>query len=83
MHQDYRDAKIKELRDQQARFAPKTKKVEQAALAEKLLGEIAKDRNYSFDYVCFRVTNIAPTPRVGTILPRKTWCMIYVSWWRI
>ena len=58
MHQDYRDAKIKELRDQQARW--RQKKVEQAALAEKLLGEIAKDRNYSFDYVCFRVTNYRP-----------------------
>ncbi|MEC8474765.1 MAG: sigma-70 family RNA polymerase sigma factor [Planctomycetota bacterium] len=60
MHEDYRDAKIKELRDQQARFAPRTKKVEQAALAEKLLAEVAKDRTYSFDYVCFRVTNYRP-----------------------
>jgi len=60
MHQDYRDAKIKELRDQQSRFAPKLKKLEQASLAEKLLGEIAEERTYSFDYVCFRVTNYRP-----------------------
>ena len=44
MHEDYRDEKIKELRDQLTRFAPKAKKVEQAALAEKLYGEIESDR---------------------------------------
>ena len=60
MHQDYRDAKIKELRDQQTRFAPKQKKIEQAALAEKLMSEVMEDRTYSFDYVCFRVTNYRP-----------------------
>lgn len=60
MHQDYRDAKIKELRDQQARFAPKPKKLEQASLAEKLLGEVVENRTYSFDYVCFRVTHYRP-----------------------
>ncbi len=30
MHEDYRDAKVKELRDQLTRFAPKVKKIEQA-----------------------------------------------------
>ena len=60
MHQDYRDAKIKELRDQQARFAPKHKKLEQASFAEKLLGEVVENRTYSFDYVCFRVTHYRP-----------------------
>ncbi len=60
MHEDYRDAKIKELRDQLARFAPKAKKVEQAALAEKLYGEIEADRPYAFDYLCFRITNYRP-----------------------
>ncbi len=60
MHEDYRDSKIKELRDQQTRFAPKQKKIEQAASAEKLFGEITGDRTYSFDYVCFRVTNYRP-----------------------
>ncbi len=60
MHEDYRDAKIKELRDQLTRFAPKAKKVEQAGLAEKLYGEIEPDRPYAFDYVCFRITNYRP-----------------------
>ena len=33
MNEDYRDLKVKELRDQLSRFAPKQKKLEQAALA--------------------------------------------------
>ena len=60
MNTQYRDIKIKELRDQLTRFAPKAKKVEQAALAEKLYGEIEDDRSYAFDYLCFRITNYRP-----------------------
>lgn len=60
MHDDYRDAKIKELRDQLTRFAPKAKKIEQATLAEKLYSEIEPERSYAFDYLCFRITNFRP-----------------------
>ena len=60
MNTQYRDNKIKELRDQLTRFAPKAKKVEQATLAEKLYGEIEDDRSYAFDYLCFRITNYRP-----------------------
>lgn len=60
MHDDYRDVKIKELRDQLTRFAPKAKKIEQAGLAEKLYTEIESDRSYAFDYICFRITNYRP-----------------------
>ncbi len=60
MHEDYRDAKIKELRDQLTRFAPKAKKIEQAALAERLYSEVEADRSYAFDYLCFRITNYRP-----------------------
>lgn len=60
MHSDYRDSKIKELRDQITRFAPKPKKIEQAALAEALYGEIDANRAYAFDYICFRITNYRP-----------------------
>lgn len=60
MHEDYRDAKIKELRDQLTRFAPKAKKIEQTDSAEKLYGEIEAGRAYAFDYLCFRITNYRP-----------------------
>lgn len=60
MHTDYRDEKIKELRDQLTRFAPQAKKVAQAAAAESLLGEIEDDRHYAADYLTFRITNFRP-----------------------
>lgn len=60
MHTDYREAAIKELRDQQVRFAPRAKKLEQVGRAEKLLGELEDSRDYSFDYLCFRITDFRP-----------------------
>ncbi len=60
MHEEYRDQNIKELRDQQVRFAPRAKKLEQASRAENLLAELDDARDYSFDFVCFRVTDYRP-----------------------
>ncbi|MCO8120504.1 sigma-70 family RNA polymerase sigma factor [Stieleria sp. TO1_6] len=56
MHTNYRDSKIKELRDQ-LRFNQKTKLIEQAAAAETLLSETEEDRDYAYDFLCFRITN--------------------------
>ena len=60
MHSEYRTTRIRELCDQQVRFAPRHKKIEQAAAAEKLLAEIELDRKYSYEYLCFRVTTFRP-----------------------
>src|SRR6056297_874692 len=60
MHRHYRDSKLRELRDQLTRFAPKGKKLEQSALAESLHAEVAEGRGYAFDYVCLRITNYRP-----------------------
>lgn len=60
MHTDYLNPAIRQLRDQQVRFAPREKKIEQVAQAEKLLGELDPKRTYSYEYVCFRVTNFRP-----------------------
>ena len=56
MHNNYRDAKIKDLRDQ-LRFNQKSKLIEQAAAAETLLAEIEADRDYAYDFLCYRITN--------------------------
>ena len=56
MHSQYCTTGIRELCDQQVRFTPRHKKIEQAAAAEKLLSEIDLDRNYTYEYVCFRIT---------------------------
>ncbi len=60
MHTEYRSSVIQELRDQQIRFAPRQKKVEQAIRAEQLLTELDPDRTYTYEYVCFRVTDFRP-----------------------
>ncbi len=60
MHEEYRDAKVKELRDQLVRFTPKVQKVELTARAEQLLAEIEPDRAYAYDFICFRITNYRP-----------------------
>lgn len=62
MHLTYRHAGLKELRDQLTRFAPRAKKIQQSLLAEKLLVELQPDRDYSVDYVTFRITNYRPDP---------------------
>jgi RNA polymerase primary sigma factor/RNA polymerase sigma factor len=60
MHTDYKCESIRELRNQQVRFAPRDKKIQQIDAAEKLLGEIQDDKNYNFEFVCFRVTEFRP-----------------------
>ncbi|HUT91764.1 MAG TPA: sigma-70 family RNA polymerase sigma factor [Thermoguttaceae bacterium] len=60
MHSDYVNSAIRELRDQQVRFAPREKKLEQADLAEKLLAELDPTRTYTYEYLCYRITKYRP-----------------------
>lgn len=60
MHTNYLNPAIRQLRDQQVRFAPREKKMEQVALAEKLLNELDPKRIYTYEYVCYRITNFRP-----------------------
>jgi RNA polymerase primary sigma factor len=60
MHNDYWNPAIRQLRDQQVRFAPREKKLEQVVQAEKLLGELDGARTYPYEYICYRVTNYRP-----------------------
>ena len=60
MHSDYLNPAIRQLRDQQVRFAPREKKLEQVDQAEKLLAELDPTRTYTYQYVCFRITNFRP-----------------------
>ena len=57
MHTDYLTLAIRQLRDQQVRFAPHEKQIQQADSAEKLLDELDPKRTYTWKYVCHRVTN--------------------------
>ena len=60
MHADYRNPALRHLRDQQVRFAPRDKKIEQVDRAEKLLTELDPERTYTYEYVCFRITKYRP-----------------------
>jgi RNA polymerase primary sigma factor len=66
MHTTYTNSVIKQLCDQQVRFAPREKKLEQANRAERLLAELDKGRDYSYEYLCYRITDYRPdaSPKV-------------------
>jgi RNA polymerase primary sigma factor len=51
---------LKQLTDQQVRFAPPARRLEQLARAQKLLGEIEPERAYPYQFVCYRVTDFRP-----------------------
>ena len=60
MHTDYVSPIIRQLRDQQVRFAPREKKIEQVNRAEKLLAELDAQRTYTYEYLCYRITDYRP-----------------------
>ncbi len=61
MHGDYRSHIMKQLRDQQVRFAPRDKRLEQVENAEVLLYEISANKTYPYELVCFRITGFRPS----------------------
>ena len=81
MHSDYKNSSIRELRDQQVRYAPREKKIEQIDCAEKLLQDLQTDRIYNYEYVCFRITGFraeqSPIIRIkGADLTHDLYCFI-------
>ncbi|HAN96735.1 MAG TPA: RNA polymerase subunit sigma-70 [Planctomycetaceae bacterium] len=60
MHGEYRNELMRQLRDQQVRFAKREKKLEQVDRAEKLLAEIDCEKTYSYEYLCYRITGFRP-----------------------
>jgi RNA polymerase sigma factor (sigma-70 family) len=51
---------LKQLTDQQVRFAPPARRLEQLARAERLLAEVEPNRQYPYQFVCYRVTEYRP-----------------------
>jgi RNA polymerase primary sigma factor len=60
---------LKELTDQQVRYAPAARRLEQLARAERLLGEIEPGRQYPYQFVCYRVTEFRPDSYPDLLLP--------------
>jgi RNA polymerase sigma factor (sigma-70 family) len=56
----FKQPALKELTDQQVRFAPTTRRLEQLARAERLLTEIEPGKKYPYQFVCYRITDFRP-----------------------
>lgn len=52
----FRHESLKQLTDQQVRFAPPSVRLEQLRNAERLLGEIDVLKEYPYQFVCYRIT---------------------------
>jgi RNA polymerase primary sigma factor len=60
MHASYKNPGLRLLRDQQVKFAPRERRIEQIERAEHLLGEIDPKRTYTYEYLCYRITDFRP-----------------------
>ncbi|MFO0930586.1 MAG: sigma-70 family RNA polymerase sigma factor [Gemmataceae bacterium] len=56
----FKEPALKQLTDQQVRFAPPAKRLEQLGRAQRLLGEVESERGYPYQFVCFRITDFRP-----------------------
>jgi len=56
----FKQQALKELTDQQVRFAPPARRLAQLKRAERLLAETDTTKQYPYQYVCFRVTEFRP-----------------------
>jgi RNA polymerase primary sigma factor/RNA polymerase sigma factor len=72
MQRDYQSNLIRDLRDQQIRFAPRPKKLLQVEAAERLIAEIDPDKEYPYDYICFRITGYRPEEAAQTKIAGRT-----------
>ena len=57
---DYKNPALKQLKDQQVRFAPAEQRLQQLNRAERLLAEIDPTKKYPYQYLCFRITEYRP-----------------------
>ena len=56
----YRHPAMKQLKDQQTRYAPRERRLEQIDRAEQLLNEIEDSKRYPYEYLCYRITGFRP-----------------------
>jgi RNA polymerase primary sigma factor len=56
----YKYLELKELTDQQVRFAPPLRRLDHMSRAERLLAEIEPAKDYPYQYIVFRLTDYRP-----------------------
>jgi RNA polymerase primary sigma factor len=57
---NFKHPALKQLTEQQVRFAPPARRMEQLGRAERLLAEVVPDKQYPYQFVCYRVTDFRP-----------------------
>lgn len=57
---------MRELCDQQIRFAPTDQRLQQVEVAERLISEIDPQKIYTYEYICFRITGYRPEASART-----------------
>jgi RNA polymerase primary sigma factor len=69
---EFKVAALKQLTDQQVRFAPPARRQQQLARAERLLTEVESARQYPYQYVCYRVTEFRPDAFPDLLIDGRT-----------
>ncbi|HEX8200177.1 MAG TPA: RNA polymerase subunit sigma-70, partial [Isosphaeraceae bacterium] len=64
----YRHPALRQLKEQQARFAPRDRRLEQIDRAERLLAEIESGKAYPYEYLCYRITGFRPDGAPALVL---------------
>jgi RNA polymerase sigma factor (sigma-70 family) len=64
----FKQSALKELTDQQVRFAPPARRAEQLVRAERLLAEVDANKRYPYPFVCWRITDYRPTAHADLLI---------------
>jgi RNA polymerase primary sigma factor len=66
---EFKITALKELAEQQTRFAPPARRQAQVVAAQRLLAEIEPGRGYPYQYICFRVTEYRSEAHADLVIP--------------
>ena len=65
----YKHQALTELAQQQVRFAPPSKRLDQLAKAEELLTDLDATKEYPYQFVCFKITDYRPDAYPDLVIP--------------
>jgi RNA polymerase sigma factor (sigma-70 family) len=71
MMKDYRLPALRQLKEQQVRFAPVDARLGQLDRMEKLLSEISPSKKYPYQYVCYRITDFRTDANPNLLIEGK------------
>jgi RNA polymerase primary sigma factor len=66
---DFKAPALRELTDQQVRYAPAARRREQVAKAARLLGEVDSAKVYPYQFVCYRITDFRSNAHPDLLIP--------------